>query len=76
LPDNSGRTALREYLAFTPTIGKDCWTRRWNDLIPQAEILLGEYGQRFRTLRNAPMPPGASAGRTIWQFWRNAKDGR
>ena len=48
LPDNSGRTALREYLAFTPTIRERLLDTPLERLIPQAEILLGEYGQRIQ----------------------------
>lgn len=48
LPDNSGRTALREYLAFTPTIRERLLDTPLERLIPQAEILLDEYGQRIQ----------------------------
>lgn len=45
LPDNSGRTALREYLAFTPEVRERLLDTPLERLIPQAERLLAEYGQ-------------------------------
>ena len=48
LPDNSGRTALREYLAFTPEVRERLLDTPLERLIPHTEKLLAEYGQSIQ----------------------------
>lgn len=48
LPDNSGRIALREYLAFTPDIRETLLDVPLERLIPKAEELLAASGQRIQ----------------------------
>ena len=48
LPDNSGRIALREYLAFTPDIRETLLDMPLEHLIQQTEVLLAKSGQRIQ----------------------------
>lgn len=48
LPDNSGRTALREFLAFTPKIQEMLLDTAPERLIQKTEELLNEYGQSIQ----------------------------
>jgi len=48
LPDGSGRTALREYLAFTPEIRERLLDTPPEKLIQQTEELLALHGQRIQ----------------------------
>lgn len=48
LPDNSGRIALREYLAFTPELRETLLDTPLERLIPKAEELLAASGQRIQ----------------------------
>ncbi len=48
LPDNSGRTALREYLAFTPHIREILLDTTPERLIQKTEELLAQHGQRIQ----------------------------
>jgi defect-in-organelle-trafficking protein DotB len=48
LPDNSGRVALREYLAFTPEIREALLDTPPERLIQRTEKLLAECGQRIQ----------------------------
>lgn len=48
LPDESGRVALREYLAFTPEIRETLLDTPLNRLILKTEDLLSQSGQRIQ----------------------------
>lgn len=48
LPDGSGRTALREFLAFTPTVREELLNAPTERLIQKTEELLGTYGQSMQ----------------------------
>lgn len=48
LPDNSGRIALREYLAFTPDIRETLLDTPLERLIPKTEEVLAASGQRIQ----------------------------
>ena len=52
LPDNSGRIALREYLAFTPEIRETLLDTSLERLIPKTEELLSASGQRIQDAAN------------------------
>lgn len=49
LPDNSGRIALREYLAFTPDIRETLLDTPVERLIPQTENILEKSGQTMQS---------------------------
>ncbi len=66
LPDNSGRTALREYLAFTPEIRETLLNTPLERLIPQAEELLSSSGQRIQDAAERAYA-GGDIGRDIYQ---------
>ena len=66
LPDNSGRTALREYLAFTPEIRETLLNTPLERLIPQAEDLLSSSGQRIQDAAKRAYA-GGNIGRDIYQ---------
>lgn len=66
LPDNSGRTALREYLAFTPEIRETLLNTPLERLIPQAEELLSASGQRIQDAAKRAYA-GGNIGRDIYQ---------
>ena len=66
LPDNSGRTALREYLAFTPEIRETLLNTPLERLIPQAEELLSSSGQRIQDAAERAYA-GGHIGRDIYQ---------
>ena len=66
LPDNSGRTALREYLAFTPEIRETLQNTPLERLIPQAEELLSSSGQRIQDAAERAYA-GGHIGRDIYQ---------
>ena len=66
LPDNSGRTALREYLAFTPEIRETLLNTPLERLIPQAEELLSSSGQRIQDAAELAYA-GGHIGRDIYQ---------
>ena len=48
LPDGSGRTALREYLVFTPEIREMLLDTPAEQLIPKTEEILGRHGQKMQ----------------------------
>ena len=48
LPDGKGRTALREYLAFTPQIRETLLETPPERMISVCEHLLGQHGQRIQ----------------------------
>ncbi len=48
LPDGSGRTALREYLAFTPEIREALLDTPPEQLIQKTEELLSAHGQKMQ----------------------------
>ncbi len=48
LPDGSGRTALREYLAFTPEIREALLDTPPEQLIQKTEELLSSHGQKMQ----------------------------
>ena len=48
LPDGKGRTALREYLAFTPQIREILLETPPERMISACEHLLGQHGQRIQ----------------------------
>lgn len=57
LPDNSGRTALREYLAFTPEIRETLLNTPLERLIPQApKNCFPPPASAYRMPPNSPMP--------------------
>ena len=47
-PDGSGRTALREYLVFTPEIREMLLDTPPEQLIPKTEEILGRHGQKMQ----------------------------
>lgn len=48
LPDGKGRTALREYLAFTPQVREELLETPPERMIGVCENLLGQHGQRIQ----------------------------
>ena len=58
LPDNSGRIALREYLAFTPDIRETLLETPLERLILKTEDLLAASGQRIQDAAQAAYQNG------------------
>lgn len=61
LPDNSGRVALREYLAFTPDIRETLLDTPLERLILKTEDLLAASGQRIQDAAHAAYADGKIA---------------
>ena len=61
LPDNSGRIALREYLAFTPNIRETLLDMPLERLILKTEELLAASGQRIQDAASAAFADGKLA---------------
>ena len=61
LPDNSGRIALREYLAFTPDIRETLLETPLERLILKTEDLLAASGQRIQDAAHVAYQDGKIA---------------